>query len=407
VKRGFPPVGATIFLLLVFLIFDRQSVFADCRSFSDLIHNGGYGVTDRDGRLLSSCNADKPFVPASILKIATALIAMQVLGPDYHFQSEWYLDAEENLYLRGNGDPFLVAEEIVLILGRLENLGVRRINDIFIDNSSYDLEGQVPGRGTSDNPYDAPISATAVNFNTVAIRVGPGQEVRSAEVQTPTLPLMRELAGGLKPGEYRLNICRDRCQPEARSARHVAELLRALQRERGIASNGGDGIRAVPAGAVLVYTHPNTRELNEVLIAFLEHSNNFVANQVFLACGAARYGYPATWAKARRVAAETLTELLGPETVGQVRMVEGSGLARENRVTARAMLKLLQVFAPHAGLLREQDGIRLKSGSMAGVHNYAGYLPGGRPFAILENQPANTRDRLLERLQTMFPEEGP
>lgn len=406
-KRVYPSVGAALFFLFVLVTFDRQSVLADCRSFSDLIHNGGYAVTDREGRLSSFCNADTPFIPASILKIATALIALQALGPGFHFQTELYQDVEQNLYLRGYGDPLLVAEEAALILDRLQGLGVTRINSIFVDNSSYDLAGQVPGRGASSNPYDVPVSATAVNFNTAAIRVGPDKKVRSAEVQTPTLPLMRELARGLQPGEYRLNICQDQCPPEETSARHVAELFRALQRERGIAGDGGDGIREVPEGATLVYTHHNTRGLGEVLIAFLEHSNNFVANQVYLACGAARYGYPATWAKASRVAAEILTELLGPEVAAQVRMVEGSGLARENRVTARAMLKVLQVFAPHAGLLRQQDGVRLKSGSMEGVHNYAGYLPGGRPFVILENQPANTRDRLLARLQTMYPEEKP
>lgn len=372
-----------------------------------MLQNGGLVVASADGRILADCNPDQPFIPASILKIATALIALRVLGPDFHFQSEWYLDSEQNIYVRGYGDPFLVAEEAALILDRLQDLGVARINSIFTDNSSFDLAGQVPGRGTSPNPYDVPISATAVNFNTVAIRVGPDREVRSAEAQTPTIPLMRELARGLSPGEYRLNICQGHCPPEESSARYVAELFRALQRQKGIAGDGGYGLRAVPAGAKPVYTHRNTRGLREVLVAFLEHSNNFVANQVYLASGAARYGYPATWAKAGRVAAETLAELLGPESAAQVRMVEGSGLARENRVTARAMLQLLQVFAPHAGLLREQQGVRLKSGSMAGVHNFAGYLPGGRPFVILANQPANTRDRLLELLQTMFPEEKP
>jgi D-alanyl-D-alanine carboxypeptidase/D-alanyl-D-alanine-endopeptidase (penicillin-binding protein 4) len=392
--------------LFVAVICDRQPALADCRSLSPALRNGGLLAAFADGRIITACNPDQSFIPASILKIVTALIALRVLGQDFHFQSEWYLDAEQNLYLRGYGDPFLVAEEVAMILDRLRDLGVARINNIFVDNGSYDLAGQVPGRGTSANPYDVPVSATAVNFNTVAFRVGPDKEVRSAEAQTPTLPLMRELARGLQPGEYRLNICPGQCQPEARSARYVAELLRALQREKGIAGDGSYGIRPVPAGATLLYSHRNTRGLGEVLAAFLEHSNNYVANQVYLACGAARYDYPATWAKASQVAAETLTGLLGQESAGQVRMVEGSGLSRENRVTARAMLKVLQVFAPYAGLLREQDGVRLKSGSMAGVHNYAGYLTGGRPFVILENQPANTRDGLLKQLRTMYPEEG-
>jgi hypothetical protein len=41
---------------------------------------------------------------------------------------------------------------------------------------------------------------------------------------------------------------------------------------------------------------------------------------------------------------------------------------------------------------------------MAGIHNYAGYLPGGRPFVILENQQANTRDRLIRRLRNVYSE---
>lgn len=360
-----------------------------------------------DGRLLAACNPNRAFIPASIIKIATARIALHLLGPDFRFRTDFYLDEAQNLYLRGFGDPFLVAEEAALILDRLRDLGVVRINGIYIDNSSFALEGQIPGRGTSDNPYDVPVCATAVNFNTVAVRVGTDRQVRSAEAQTPTLPLMQELAKGRPPGKYRLNICQGQCQPEERSARCTAELFRALQRERGIPGDGGYGLREVPAGAAIIYSHRNTRVLGEVLVAFLEHSNNFVANQVYLACGAARYGYPATWAKAGRAAAATLDELLGPEAAGQVRMVEGSGLSRENRITPRAMLKLLQVFAPHAGHLQARDGVRLKSGTMAGVHNYAGYLPGGRPFVIIENQQANTRDRLLKQLQTMFPEETP
>ena len=397
---------AVFFLsLFVLALIDRQPAWADCRSFYPAAGNNALAVADPDGRILDACNPDQPLLPASILKIATALIALQVLGPDFRFHTELYLDPEQNLYLRGFGDPMLVAEEVALILDRLRELGVARINGIFVDNSSYGLESQVPGRGGSDNPYDAPVSATAVNFNSVALRVGPGREITSAEPQTPTLPLMREMAKGRPPGKYRLNICPDPCSAEERSGRLATELFRALQRAREIPGDGPQGLRQTPADATLILSHRNSRPLAEVLVSFLEHSNNFVANQVFLACGAVRYGYPATWDKARRAGEEVLAALLGIEGAAQVRMVEGSGLSRDNRVSARAMLQVLREFAPHAALLQDQDGVRLKSGTMQGVHNYAGYLPGGRPFVILENQAANSRDRRLKRLQTLYPEE--
>ena len=57
-------------------------------------------------------NADEPFVPASVTKIVTAWLAMEVLGGDYRFETRFYLDDKRVLYVRGGGDPFLVSEEL-------------------------------------------------------------------------------------------------------------------------------------------------------------------------------------------------------------------------------------------------------------------------------------------------------
>ena len=50
-------------------------------------------------------NADRPFVPASVAKIVTAWLAMEVLGADYRFETRFYLDRDRVLYIRGGGDP--------------------------------------------------------------------------------------------------------------------------------------------------------------------------------------------------------------------------------------------------------------------------------------------------------------
>jgi D-alanyl-D-alanine carboxypeptidase/D-alanyl-D-alanine-endopeptidase (penicillin-binding protein 4) len=80
-------------------------------------------------------------------------------------------------------------------------------------------------------------------------------------------------------------------------------------------------------------------------------------------------------------------------------MEEGAGLSWHNRITARAMLQLLKAFAPHADLLRYRYQVLVKSGTMKGIFNYAGYLPGGNPFVILLNQRRNTRRTVLARLK--------
>lgn len=398
-KRAFPRIGATFFFLLAFVLSGRQPVLADCRSFQDLVHNGGYGVADREKQVLSSCNADTPFIPASILKIPTALAAFHLLGRDHRFSTEFFIDADRNLYIRGRGDPFLVSEEVERIAAALRDLGIDRINGIFIDQGGHRLAGQVPGLGTSDNPYDAPVAATAVNFNTVSIRVDKTGRIRSAEPQTPDLPIMREIGEGMKPGTYRLNICRQGCAPEARSARYAAELFRAKFLEKGMVCADLHGLRDIPGDAQLVLTHYNSRNLEEVVSSFLQYSNNYAANQVFLACGAAQSGYPATWEKAGKAVAGVLAGIVGPAASSRIEVVEGAGLSRRNRVTVGAMLEILHAFRPYAHLLTEKNRPGVKSGTMTGVYNLAGYTRSGNAFVILLNQRENNRDRVLARLE--------
>ena len=110
------------------------------------------------------------------------------------------------------------------------------------------------------------------------------------------------------------------------------------------------------------------------------------------------FGYPATWAKARQAVRRELAAQLGAETAAAIVQVEGAGLSRDNRVTARGMLALLTAFRPHADLLRPERGMALKTGTLTGVYNYAGYLANGRPFVLLLNQPDNQRAAVLDRL---------
>ena len=392
-------VVAHLLLLVVLVFFSGQSAVAGCPSFSDVIVNGAYGVADKNGNLLGSCNADIPFIPASIIKIPTALVALQVLGADYRFKTEFYLDSGQNLYIRGFGDPFLISEEVFDIVTSLHRQGLEKIQDIFIDDTAFALEHQSPGRESSSNPYDAPVGATAVNFNAVSIRVTAKHRVRSAEPQTPTLPIMKKLGQHKRPGTYLINVCKGSCEPEEQMAEFTAQLFRALSKKAGISSDGGYGRKPVPAGARLLYTHKNSKNLDQVLASMLKFSSNFIANLVYLTVGAEKYGYPATWDKANRAVHNGLVSALGPRTADLIVQKEGSGLSRNNRVTVRAMLKVLQRFKPHASLLRIRRKVPVKSGTMKGIYNYAGYLQDGKPFVILLNQPANTRTTVLDRLK--------
>jgi len=66
------------------------------------------------------------------------------------------------------------------------------------------------------------------------------------------------------------------------------------------------------------------------------------------------------------LAAHDLTEAIHLE--------EGSGISRGNRFMARGLAKVLDLFAPHADLLRGHDGGPNKTGTLDGVRTLAGYV---------------------------------
>src|SRR5258708_35646272 len=96
--------------LLALLLLPAQA-FADVKEkIAALAPSALVLVLDAEGKELVAQNADEPFVPASVTKIVTAWLALQVLGGDYRFETPFYLDAKRVLYVRGGGDPFLISE---------------------------------------------------------------------------------------------------------------------------------------------------------------------------------------------------------------------------------------------------------------------------------------------------------
>jgi D-alanyl-D-alanine carboxypeptidase/D-alanyl-D-alanine-endopeptidase (penicillin-binding protein 4) len=365
------------------------------QQIDSLISNGGY-ILSVDGRILASKNENTPFVPASTLKIVTALGALRLLPADFRFRTDFFLTGNNDLCIKGYGDPSLTSEEIILILQSLRQQGVARINNILLDAEGFELTGEAEGRGDSLNPYDAAGSALAVNFNTVNFTRQPDGTIISAEEQTPTLPIMQRLGKNLPPGTHRINLTND----HDNILIHTGELFRALQRRAGIPGEGAIATGAVPAGARLLLAHRSSQSMEQIIAGLLRYSNNFIANQLFLTCGAMKNGYPATWDKGRQVFREFLASLGLDEQ--QLVMVEGSGLSRDNLATPAAMLTILHAFRPHARLLAVDQGRLIKSGTLTGVYCYAGYLPGGQganAFVVMLNQPENRRDRIVNLLE--------
>jgi D-alanyl-D-alanine carboxypeptidase/D-alanyl-D-alanine-endopeptidase (penicillin-binding protein 4) len=358
------PAGATSDALSRVLAMPKASL---------LLAEGGRDVVARQ--------PDRPMIPASTMKIVTALAAIRRWGLEHRFHTDFYRTADGWLWAKGQGDPYLVSEELDRVVEALRRQGLRSVAGIGVDDSCFAPDLEIAGRSATDNPYDAPVTALAVNFNTINVaRTRDG--VRSAEAQTPLTPLARQLAQPLGPGTHRINL-RDR----ELALRYAGELIGAKLAGAGIAVGGGVSIGRVPAGAERILRHTSSRDLGSVLRSMLEYSNNFIANDLFLLLGDDGDGQPLSTAKAQRAAGAWVGTTFGWR---DYRIEDGAGLSPGNRLSARQLLEAVAAFAPHRDLLPRQNGrVMAKTGTLTGVSTYAGFVQragGWAPFSLLINQ---------------------
>jgi D-alanyl-D-alanine carboxypeptidase/D-alanyl-D-alanine-endopeptidase (penicillin-binding protein 4) len=386
-------------LACALLLLPAQALAGAKEKLAALAPSGLVLVMDQKGNELVVQNADQPFVPASVAKIVTAWLAMEVLGPDYRFETRFYLDRDRVLYIRGGGDPFLISEELAQLASALvAAIGKQPLSGIVLDASYYPSDIRIPGIEDTDEAYDALNSALAVNFNTIhAVRKG--KAVHSAEKQTPITPLaISQFRARGSQGRSRISLTQD---PTV-ALQYAGELIAAFIERAGGSVRGKISTGAVPSGLEPVYVHRQSRPLSQILAGLLLGSNNYIANQVFLEIGGHRLGGPVSLKKSLQVANEMLVRNGLAESI---QLEEGSGISRGNRFTARGLAHLLHLFEPHATLLRSGDGARFKTGTFSGVRTLAGYADtsqhGRVRFVIaLTSNDGAMRFRLLKAIRS-------
>jgi len=357
--------------------------------------NDALVVGEPDGRLLYKKNETLKHVPASTLKLLTALCAIHYLGPSYRFDTEFYMDTDSNLKIKGYGDPLLISEVWQEIAHGLAKK-VRDFKDLLLDDTYFSQPIIIPGRNHSTNPYDAPVGALCANFNTVFFDRDKRGRIVPAEPQTPLIPYARKKIRslGLKKGRY--TFTRD--QDEA--ARYAGELLLHFLKQKGVNSLGKIGPAVVNPDDKLIFTYRSGFTLEGVLKKMLEFSNNFMANQIFIALGAHVYGPPGTLEKGVRAIYDYTEKELD---LKDIKVVEGSGISRKNRVSALDMLAILKRFKPYRHLLKRKDNVLFKTGSLKGIRTRAGYVEkngrGPYLFVIFLNRSGPDMDRLMESVK--------
>ncbi|MGD8666389.1 MAG: D-alanyl-D-alanine carboxypeptidase [Desulfobacterales bacterium] len=391
--------SALVWLLMLCLLSVPAGLKAQDFSELDALigKNDSILITDAREQILFSKNADQKRIPASILKIFTSLVALHYLGDDYRFPTEFYLDQKMNLKIKGYGDPLLISEVIVRISQVLTVLLKKSnpLNDLILDDSYFRQPLTVPGITSSNQPYDAPNGALCVNFNTVAFK-RTSQGYVSAEPQTPLLPFVikKIKASKLKAGRIVFSHHKDEISI------YAGHLFQYFLKKQGIRFDGKVRLGRVDADADrLIYRYEAQTSLNQNVVRLLEYSNNFMTNQLLIATGAKIIGSPGTLTKGVTIANDYARHMLD---IADMSIVEGSGISRENRVSARQMDRILQEFLPYHYYMRRAGREYYKTGTLYGISTRAGYIrrTNGQlcRYVIMLNTPGKSTEPVALRL---------
>ena len=383
---------------ILLLLFTSSYIYAGDKKKLE-IHIGDKDsvlIGHSSGRILYSKNAKKLLVPASTLKIITSLAALDRLGPDFRFKTEFYQDSEKNLKIKGYGDPLLISEVVEEISTNLASR-IKTYNHLILDDTYFKQPLVIPGITSSWQPYDAPNGALCVNFNTVYFKRKRNGRYVSAEPQTPLLlyVLKRIQKSKLKKGRIIFS------QERKDITLYAGHLFQYFFNQSGITMKGDIRIGEVNRDTDrLVYTYTTRFTLEESISKLMKHSNNFMANQILITAGATAFGEPGNLEKAVKIVKAYAKEKL---KIDDIKIVEGSGISRDNKVSADMLFKALMVFKPYAHLLKYEDGIYYKTGTLKGISSRAGYIEHSNrklyPFVVILNSPLKSAVHFMKRIR--------
>ncbi|HJV24399.1 MAG TPA: D-alanyl-D-alanine carboxypeptidase/D-alanyl-D-alanine-endopeptidase [Aromatoleum sp.] len=378
-------------------------------------------------------NAGRAMNPASVMKVVTAFVAFERLGPAYTWTTRIAAGGpvvsgvlDGNLYVTGGADPMLTHERMWKLLRQVRALGIETIRgDIVLDGSALRLPPHDPGAfdGKPLRPYNSGAYGLLMHFNTLQLRLVPSETAGEAVAvaASPTLKGLEidnrirtapgscgvwygnlEAAMDIGANGPRLLLqgtlpasCgqRDWATAPLSPEQYGVALVAALWNEVGgrIEGTVRSGVTPLELRPLLVDTSPT---LAEVIREMNKWSSNVIARELLANLGIDSPAAIDMVAGGAQVARDQLAAD-GIATAG-LTLENGSGLSRIERVSARTLGEILlaawrRPFMPEfiASLpIAGQDGTargrlydspargsaHIKTGSINGVKSFAGYV---------------------------------
>lgn len=406
----------------------------------------GVEVVDvASGRILAARGEHQLLNPASNAKIYTAAAALALLHEQHRYQTTLSGTAKNEavtgpLVLRGHGDPSLTTADLWSMARALRTSGIRRIEgDILVEQSFFDESTTPPA--FEQQPHEwasfrAPVSAVAVDENTVTMTVRPTQPgspalvtfdppghvkvdgtVKTAEggadrvglVLAADGPRLSATVSGTVGGDTRVvRYTRRVDNPQLLAG----DVLKSVLEDVGVKVTGGVKFTTKASAPGAVLARHESEPLGTLLYALGKRSDNFYAEMIFKSISAEARARPGRSATSAEMVGKWLAEV-GASDTGLV-LKNGSGLFDANRVTAHSLAQLLRhayrdpaigpafvsqlaiggVDGTLRGRFRWLSGhhaVRAKTGTLDDAISLSGYVlgPPGKPplaFAILFNK---------------------
>lgn len=436
--------------------------------------NSILAIDIHSGDTLLNFQSNLALTTASTTKVFSTAMALELLGADYRFSTECYMDGnvkdsvlKGNVWIRGLGDVtfgsrFFNAEgeEGSLLQGMVSELkkqGIRQIDgSIFIDGSAFGYEGTPKGWSAWDagNYYGAFPAGINYYDNAVNYYFSTGKPGRKAQFmgtypQQSQLELQNQILSAKVRGDnsnlqgeaYRQTRLATGKLPAYQSSYKVrgsvadpelnfADALSDACASGGLALKKGvfcmrtAGISIPDYDGLIRILKLEGRTVGEIVQWTNGKSVNFFAEGL-LNGAAYKYTGCGTNSNGLKLYKQYLATRMDTTNL---RLFDGSGLSRDNRISAAHLCGILtyvfksdigQVFkaslpvAGKSGTIKDlcvgqagENRVYAKSGTMTGIKSYAGYIftVSGRTivFSIISSGYTCSQSHVKSKMQVLL-----
>lgn len=374
----------------------------------------------KSGQTLFSHDADTLRPPASVQKVITALAARLQLGEEFRFHTDIEVK-DSDVIFRFSGDPSLRRDDIRRLVASLKRETSIIRGNVYLNGAAFDdfeLADGLPW----DNLgicYSAPSSSISLDNNcAVAKMLFRDENKTQIDFQisrdAPISIINKlDLTDGLEKryckfrlmadntNQYTLGGCLGRHEiprflsfAVQNTELYAAEMIRRELKHAGIELQG-DVIRNDRASGRIIARH-ESEALAVLLDEMLKDSDNLIADNLLKAVGRSYYQEPGSFDNGVSAAKAVLKDKAGID-LASAALADGSGLSRNNRMSASQIMSVLQYIYAHpelklweamaeagkSGTLRYRYSLRGdtfkgkvkgKTGTLYGTFNIAGMM---------------------------------